>query len=173
MSNQKIPTVPNAVRSNFIAVITIIKTFCDEKLNKEYYDLALKLTAKIARKKPSPLLSGRANSWAAGIIHALGMVNFLFDKSQVPHIQSTDIADWFNLSSSTISAKSKSIRDMIKIHQFDYSWTLPSRMDDHPMMWLVMVDGFIIDIRQAPYHLQLQALEAGVIPYIPNKTKTI
>jgi hypothetical protein len=99
------------------------------------------------------------------------MVNFLFDKSQIPHIQSTDIADWFGLSTSTISAKSKSIRDIMRINQFDYSWTLPSKMDDHPMMRMVMVDGFIIDIRQAPYELQLQALESGIIPYIPGNSK--
>jgi hypothetical protein len=173
MSNHKILKVPNNVHHNFTAIVAIIKTFCDDKLNEEYYNLALKLTAKIARKRPSPLSSGKAATWAAAIIHALGMVNFLFDKSQTPHIQSTDISDWFNLSTSTISAKSKSIRDMISINQFDYSWTLPSKMDDHPMMWMVMVDGFIIDIRQAPYELQLQALESGVIPYIPCNSKLL
>ncbi|XVN42545.1 MAG: hypothetical protein RCG15_08180 [Candidatus Rickettsia vulgarisii] len=37
------------------------------------------------------------------------------------------------------------------------TWTLPSRMIDHPMAWLIEVNGFIIDIRQAPYDLQVEA----------------
>jgi hypothetical protein len=169
MPNQKIPTVPSSVHGNFIAVITVVKRFCDDKLNQEYSDLALKLAVKIARKRPSPLLSGRANTWGAGIIHALGKINFLFDKSQTPHIQSADIADWFDLSSSTISAKSKSIIDMLKMYHSDFHWILPSTMDNDPMIWMVMIDGYIVDIRQMSYAIQVEALEAGVIPYIPVK----
>jgi hypothetical protein len=171
MSTHKIPKIPNIVHSNFAAIITIIKQFCDENLNEEYYELSVKLATKIAKKRPSPLLSGKATTWAAGIIHVIGLVNFLFDKSQIPHIQSADIVSWFKLSSSTISAKSKVIRDMFNIDQCDPTWTLPSKMDDNPIIWMVMVDGFVVDIRKAPYTLQLQALEAGVIPYIPTETK--
>ncbi|MDZ8257440.1 DUF6398 domain-containing protein [Nostoc sp. ChiQUE01b] len=36
------------------------------------------------RKRPSPLATGQAKSWACGIVHALGMVNFLYDSSQTP-----------------------------------------------------------------------------------------
>jgi len=126
----------------------------------------LKLAVKLARKRPSPLSSGQASTWSAGIVHTLGMVNFLFGKSQKPYVRAQEIAKWFDLSQSTISTKSKSIRDMLKISQLDLTWTLPSRMDDHPMAWLIEVNGFIIDIRHAPYDFQVEAFNAGVITYI-------
>lgn len=132
MSNHNPPKVPDIVHNKFMDIIKTLQSFCNDKLNDEYYDIALKLTVKLAQKRPPPLLSGQVATWSAGIVHALGMVNFLFDKSQIPHIRSQEIVEWFDLSQSTISAKSKSIRDMLKISQLDPSWILPSRMMDHP-----------------------------------------
>lgn len=167
MPAKKMTGIPDATKSQFTEIITIIEKLCKEHLNNEYYDLAQELTIKLARKRPSPLLSGRSNTWAAGIIHALGMVNFLFDKSQNPYLSSKQLADWFGLSQNTIGAKSKSIRDMFKMMQLDPKWTLASKLDSNPMVWMIMVNGFIIDARNAPYEIQEQAYHAGIIPYIP------
>lgn len=171
MSNHNTPKVPDNVNNKFMNIIRTIKSFCNDKLNDEYYNLALKLTVKLARKRPSPLLSGQVSTWSAGIVHTLGMVNFLFDKSQKPHVRAQEIAEWFDLSQSTIATKSKSIRDILKINQLDLTWTLPNRMDNNPMAWLIEVNGFIIDIRHAPYDFQVEAYNAGVIPYIPGDKK--
>ncbi|WP_367364660.1 DUF6398 domain-containing protein [Candidatus Tisiphia endosymbiont of Nedyus quadrimaculatus] len=38
------------------------------------------------------------------------------------------ISSTYVIAQSTISAKSKSIRDMLKISQLDSCWTLPSRL---------------------------------------------
>lgn len=167
MRSKKIPNIPDAMQNQFMEITSIIRKLCRERLNDEYYDLAQELTAKLARKRPSPLLSGRSNTWAAGIIHALGMVNFLFDKSQSPHLSSKKLSEWFELSQNTIGAKSKSIRDMFKMTQLDPRWTLPSNLDNNPMVWMIMVNGYIIDARKAPYEIQEQAYHAGIIPYIP------
>ena len=56
---------------------------------------------------------------------------------------------------------------MLKIRQFDHHWTLPSRMDDTPMIWMVEVNGFMMDIRRCPREVQEIAFEKGLIPYIP------
>lgn len=49
--------------------------------------------------------------------------------------------------------------------------TLRSNLDNNPMVWMIMVNGFIIDSRRAAYEIQEQAYRAGIIPYIPsNKT---
>jgi len=168
MNDKKTPNVPDVTKKQFTEILNILEKLCNEHLNNEYYELAQELTAKLARKRPSPLLSGRSNTWAAGVIHALGMVNFLFDKSQEPYLSSKELADWFGLSQSTIGAKSKSIRDMFKMMQLDPKWTLSSNMDNNPMVWMIMVNGFIVDARSAPYDIQEQAYNAGIIPYIPN-----
>src|SRR5258708_40062335 len=41
------------------------------------------------------------------------MVNFLFDPSQTPHVPASQIWEHFGLSSSTMQAKSKQIRDLL------------------------------------------------------------
>lgn len=168
MKNSKLPKVPVNVSIPFNEVCSILGALCKEKLNEEYFDLCVDLAAKIARKRPSPFLSGYTKTWAAGIIHALGLVNFLFDKSQSPHLTSKELCEWFGLGQSTIGAKSKSIRDMLKIYQMDPKWCLPSKVIDNPLIWMVSFDGYIIDVRKVPYEMQVAALEAGAIPFLPR-----
>ena len=169
MKNIKLPKVPDIVSEPFNDICNILADLCRAKINEEYLNLSVELAAKIARKRPSPLLSGHTKTWAAGIIHALGMVNFLFDKTQSPHLTSKELCAWFDLGQNTISTKSKLIRSMFNIHQMDPNWCLPSKTLDNPFIWMVSFDGYIVDARTAPYEVQLAALEAGIIPFIPNK----
>ena len=46
---------------------------------------------------------------------------------------------------------------------------LPEHIDNNPMAWMVMVDGFIVDIRDMPLEIQQQAFEKGIIPYVPGE----
>lgn len=74
----------------------------------------------------------------------------------------------FGVSSGTGQGKSKTIRDMLKVRAFDPQWTLPSRMDDNPMVWMVTLNnGMIADIRHLPRAIQVEAFERGMIPYVP------
>lgn len=41
-------------------------------------------------------------------------------------------------------------------------------LDDNQLIWMVEVDGFIIDIRHAPCEMQIAAYENGPIQYIPT-----
>lgn len=169
MNETKLPKVPEISSERFHAVCRILSNLCTQKLNEEYLSLSIELAAKLARKRPSPLLSGNTNTWAAGIIHALGTINFLFDKSQSPHMASKELCDWFALGQSTISGKSKAIRELFDMGHFDPAWCLPSKMEDNPLVWMVSLNGYIVDIRRAPYEFQAEAYEAGVIPFIPSK----
>ena len=47
------------------------------------------------------------------------------------------------------------------------AWTLPSRLERNPMVWMVQINGLIVDIRGMPVELQQMAVEQGLIPYIP------
>ncbi len=55
----------------------LVDAFCKQHLNDEYADLCRKLTAKLGHKRPSPLVSGLPNTWASGIVRAIGWGNFL------------------------------------------------------------------------------------------------
>ena len=46
----------------------LVDAFCREHLNEEYAELCRRLTEKLARKRPSPLVSGKPNTWACGIV---------------------------------------------------------------------------------------------------------
>ncbi|HLN31704.1 MAG TPA: DUF6398 domain-containing protein [Gemmataceae bacterium] len=148
-------------------IIGLIDEFCKEHLNEEYAVLCRKLAEKLARKRPSPLLHGSPNAWASGIVRAVGGANFLHDKSQSPYMRSSDIDYYLGTSVSTGAAKLAEIRKMLKIYQLDPNWTLPSRLDDNPMVWMLEVNGFMMDVRHAPREVQEIAFNKGLIPYIP------
>ena len=46
-------------------------------------------------------------------------------------------------------------------------WTLPSRLADNPLVWMVQINGLMIDIRRSPPERQRLAYEKGLIPFIP------
>ena len=148
-------------------IIGLIDQFCKEHLNEEYAVLCRKLAEKLGRKRPSPLLHGSPNAWASGIVRAVGGVNFLHDKSQTPYMRSTDIDHYLGTSPSSGAAKLAAIRKMFKMHQLDPNWTLPSRLEDNPMVWMLQVNGFMVDVRHAPREVQEIAFNKGLIPYIP------
>jgi len=148
-------------------VIGLIDQFCNEHLNEEYAVLCRKLAEKLGRKRPSPLLHGSPNAWASGIVRAVGGVNFLHDKSQTPYMRSTDIDHYLGTSPSSGAAKLAAIRKIFKMHQLDTNWTLPSRLNDNPMVWMLQVNGFMVDVRHAPREVQEIAFNKGLIPYIP------
>jgi hypothetical protein len=162
-------SVPKEMQERYNEITRLTDAFSQERLNEEYAQLCRELTATLCRKRPSPLARGNANTWACGIIHALGLVNFLYDSSQKPYVPSGQIAESFGISSSTMQTKSKQIRDLFGMYQFDPDWTLPSMMEDNPMAWMIQVNGFIVDARHMPREVQEEAFHKGLIPYIPEK----
>ena len=160
-------SVPKTMQETYDEITRLTDGFCQAKLNEEYADMCRQMVAKLCRRRPSPLARGRKENWAAGIVHAVGTVNFAFDRSLTPHISVPDISDYFGVGKSSPAGKSKEIRDLLNIGLMEPEWTLPSRMDRNPMAWYITVDGFIMDARSAPRHIQEVAFSKGLIPYIP------
>ncbi len=164
---QSSESVPKLMQETFDKIATLTEDFCTNYLNKEYADLSRELIAALARKRPSPLTRGKPEVWACGVVYALGTINFLFDRSQTPHKRADEICAAFGISQSTGASKAKLIREAFKMSQFDTTWTLPSRMDSNPLIWMLEVNGFLIDVRHAPREVQAIAFQKGLIPYIP------
>ena len=82
-------------------------------------------------------------------------------------MRSTDIDHYLGISPSTASAKLAAIRKMLRIYQLDPNWTLPSHLENNPLVWMVEVNGLPVDIRMAPREMQAVAFNKGLIPYIP------
>jgi hypothetical protein len=147
----------------------LVDAFCREHLNEEYAVLCRRLADKLARKRPSPLLGGKPNTWACAIVRTIGWVNFLDDRSQKPRMKLTAIDKVFGVGESTGQGKSMLIRKMLKIRSMDPAWSLRSRMDQNPMAWMIQVNGFLVDARFLKREIQEEALRKGLIPYIPDR----
>jgi hypothetical protein len=160
-------SVPQATQPTYASVVKLTDAFCKQYLNDEYTALCRSLAAALARKRPSPLARGQLEIWACAIVYALGTVNFLFDSSQTPYMSAMELCSLFGVSSSSGANKSRQIREMLHMSQFDSTWMLPSLMGDSLAVWLVEVDGFVMDIRTLPREIQELAYQKKLIPYIP------
>jgi hypothetical protein len=67
-----------------------------------------------------------------------------------------------------MQAKSKQIRDLLGMYPMDPEWSTPSMIDQNPLVWMLEVNGLIIDVRHAPREIQEAAFRQGLIPYIPE-----
>jgi hypothetical protein len=161
-------SVPSAMRPIYVTITAITNDFCREHLDDEYAQLARKLAATLARKRPSPLGQGKPQTWACGIVYALGSVNFLWDKTQTPHMSAGELCQRFGVGKSGCSARARQIMDLLRIGPADPEWYRPSKLDDNPMAWMIMVDGLIVDARRAPRVIQEEAARKGLIPYLPG-----
>lgn len=142
---------------------------CSEHLGEEYAELARRMAAALARKRPSPLERGRKDVWAAAIVYSLGNVNFLFDKSQVPHMKAGELSDLFGVSQRTAADKARQIKDILDICQADPKWWRRSKMEENPLAWWVMVNGLAVDARALPLEIQEELVKRKLIPFVPGK----
>jgi Domain of unknown function (DUF6398) len=75
--------VRKQMQETFTAIVALTDAFCAAHLDEEYARLVRQAAAALCRQRPSPLATGHPQTWACGIVYAVGSVNFLFDKSQV------------------------------------------------------------------------------------------
>ena len=158
--------IPPALAERFAAITALTDAFCEKHLNDEYRVLIHRVVGRLARKRPSPLLKGKENVWAAAAVHAVGRVNFLDDPSQAPHCKPKALYEIFGVAESSGQNKSRQIREALKMGPMSPEWTLPSRLAGNPLVWMLQVNGLVMDIRQAPAELQRLAYEQGLIPFI-------
>ncbi len=153
-------------RERFIEIVALTDEFCDRFLTDEYKQVCRKMAVGLCQSG-SPVLRGKSASWAGGLTYAVGRVNFLTDPSQTPHMRAEEIAGGFRISPATMYAKSSKIWNVLDLMLLDPDFTIPSRADQNPLIWMLKVNGFVMDIRQAPREAQVVAFEHRLIPYIP------
>ena len=167
MSKKASDRIPQEMQAIFESIVGITASFCQAHLNQEYENLCRQMTATLCRKRPSPLARGTVEIWASGILYTVGKVNFLFDKSQKPHMRVEKLCELLGAGKASVYAKAKRIVTILKIGIFDPRWTLPSKLDKNPVAWLIQVNGIIVDARSMPFEIQEEAFRRGLIPYLP------
>jgi hypothetical protein len=158
--------VPAKLHKRFRDIVALTDTFCKAHWNAESRGLCREMAVAVCQEG-LPVTSGKAASWAAGIVASVGFVNFLGDPSQPHHMTMDEMAEKIGVSSATLHAKAKVIRDSLGIRRMDPRFSTKGMTDKNLLNWLVEIDGLPFDIRQAPREVQETAFRKGLIPYIP------
>ncbi|MBN8499003.1 DUF6398 domain-containing protein, partial [Accumulibacter sp.] len=128
-----------------------------------YFNFHIHLLRNHRRPKKSPIFSVRCINFQS--LRCINLLPLL--TSQTPHCKPRVIYDFFGIAESTGQSKSREIREALGMGSFSPDWTLPSRLTKNPLMWMLKVNGLLVDIRRAPLGLQRMAFEKGLIPFIP------
>ena len=88
-------------------------------------------------------------------------MNFLFDPAQQLHMRGADPCALFGVSQSAAAAKSREIMRLLDIVPLDPRWSLPSRLAENPLVWMIPVNGIIVDMRMMPRELQEHAYNSA------------
>ena len=157
--------IPAALRDRAQQIFDVSDTACREHLDEEYGLITRRRVARLARKRPSPIVRGDARIWAAGAIYAVGQVNFLFDRTQTPHLTAKQLAAALGVVQTTMANKAGIINRALDIGIFEPGLSRVATLEQHPMAWLVEPGGgFIVDARTLPPNLQDEAPRRGLIP---------
>ena len=159
--------IPKGLRPVVDEIVGITDSVCLSVLDEEYADLARRAVAKLARKRPSPLHAGRRATWAAGVVHALGQVNFLSDPVSEPCVTADQLSAVFGVAKSTMSSKARQVRDLLRISHFSPEFQRADVAAQNPLAWIIEVNGLAVDARHVPPGIQAEAFQRGLIPYIP------
>jgi hypothetical protein len=156
--------IPGELRPLVVEILTITDEVCAEHLDREYGELCRVLVGRLARKRPSPLARGDARIWAGGAIYTVGRVNFLFDRSQQPHLSADRLAECVGVVKTTMANKAALIAKTLDLGLYEPALTRMAMLEQHPLSWMVMINGFIVDARTLPEEIQDEARRLGVIP---------
>jgi len=76
-------------------------------------------------------------------------------------MRADELCNRIGVSQQTASGRAQ---DIFQMHP---DWTVSSRMEENPLVWILSVNGMLVDIRDMPRDAQVVAFEQGLIPYIP------
>jgi len=93
----------------------LVLAFCEEHLNEELADYALKLSKTLGRKRKISINRGSKEIWAASIVYVIARLNFLFDSENELFLTADTICDYFGTKKSTIGSKATYIENVCNI----------------------------------------------------------
>lgn len=116
--------------------------------------------------------AGRPADLGRRVVYAVGQFNFISDPAQSPHASADQLSEWLGVKKTTMANKARLIRTTLDLSRLDPEFMRRALVDSLPTAWLLQVDGLLIDIRYAPAPVQVQALQLGLIPYLPGQPPT-
>src|ERR1022692_1659730 len=130
-------SIPKNMRAAYEEITRATDQCCHAMLDEEYAEICRRIAAALCRKRPSPLAQGKVKSWIAGIVHAAGFVNFLWDPDRKPYMSASDIGKCFGAGYSTTVARSKIIQRVLGLYQLDPRYCRRSLLRENPYVWFI------------------------------------
>ena len=112
----------NVLAGKYDEIVEKITSFSNEYLNEEYKNICIEATKTLFLNNEEQVKKGKSFSWGAGIVHAIGTVNDLFDTKNKLYIKALDLYKEFGVSSSTGSSKSKEVRRLLNLDENSEKW---------------------------------------------------
>jgi hypothetical protein len=148
--------VTGELRPRVAEILSVTEDACGALLDDEYARLCTVLVARLSRKRPSPLARGDTR-------------NFLFDRSQQPHVSADQLAAQLGVAKTTMANKAALILKALEVGVFKPELTRHSMLERHPLAWLVELNGVPIDARALPAEVQEEARRRGLIPDVEDR----
>ena len=120
----------------------LARGFCEGRLNEELTGYVLKLCDTLGRKRKISITRGRAEIWAASIIHVIARLNFLFDRESDFFLSADMICDFFGTKKSTVGNKATQIEKICKLGWGSEGYCSPDITD--AMTLLELPNGLVI-----------------------------
>lgn len=160
--------IPQELLSVYKEIVALTTSVCLKHLNQEYADLSRKAAHHLCQNRAARITSGKPKSWAAAIVYALGQVNYLTDSSLTPYMAMSELCGLFGVSQQTASTKAREIRELLDMYPLQPPWAVKSILEQTGMPWLVLMDGYPMDVRTLPREAQEAAFRQGLIPFLPD-----
>jgi hypothetical protein len=95
----------------------------------------------------------------------LAQVNFLFDRTQSPHMTAAELATAVGVKQTTMANKAGMINRSLGIGLFEPELTRVAMLEQHPVAWIVeLSNGLLVDARTLSEEMQAEARRLGLIP---------
>jgi hypothetical protein len=69
---------------------------------------------------------------------------------------------------SGMESHARVVRNALDLIRYHPEWTLPSKLADNPLAWMILVNGVPMDVRDAPPEIQAEAVRLGIVPPLPS-----
>lgn len=166
VGRSKAATVPKAWRPRYAEIVEHTDRFCAAYLTRHFARTCAAMAARLCRDG-SPVATGQAQSWAAGIVAVVASINCLDSRDPDFGLTIEQMARAIGVAGSTAQAKARQIKDRLRPVTLDPAWTPANLRIRNLKIWLVWADGRLVDLRRQPRELQELALEQGLIPFLP------
>ena len=161
--------IPHAMQDRARTIIDIANSVCHAQLDEEYALITRSLVARLARKRPSPLIRGDTRIWAAGAIYAVGQINFLFDRRSSPHMTGDQLAGALGVVKTTMAAKAALINRTLDLRAFEPGLTRADLIAQHPLVVLGHAVEMLFAGRPLPPELRDELRRRELVPDAPAR----